>query len=68
MYTDGISEAKNAEGEEYGECRVLEYTRQRCLTSPAKDVVKGLLEEAEAWNATGSYKDDRTAVLVKRNE
>jgi phosphoserine phosphatase RsbU/P len=68
MYTDGISEAKNAEGEEYGECRVLEYARNRCLTSPAKDVVKGLLEEAAAWNSTGSYKDDRTAVLVKRNE
>jgi sigma-B regulation protein RsbU (phosphoserine phosphatase) len=66
MYTDGISEATNAAGEEYGESRVLEYARTRTETSPARDVVQGLLEEAAAWSAPGGYVDDRTAVLIKR--
>ena len=66
MYTDGISEAKNSAGEDYGECRILEYARARTQLSPAKDVVQGLLEEAAAWSAPGSYVDDRTAVLIKR--
>lgn len=66
MYTDGISEAKNALGEDYGECRVLEYARTRTQKSPARDVVQGLLEEAAAWSAPGSAVDDRTAVLIKR--
>ena len=66
MYTDGISEAKNHDGEDYGECRILEYARTRTQLSPARDVVQGLLEEAAAWSAPGSYVDDRTAVLIKR--
>lgn len=66
MYTDGISEAKSGTGEDYGECRILEYARARTQLSPAKDVVQGLLEEAAAWSAPGSYLDDRTAVLIKR--
>jgi len=66
MYTDGISEAKNDSGEDYGECRILEYVRTRTQNSPARDVVQGLLEEAAAWSAPGSAVDDRTAVLIKR--
>lgn len=66
MYTDGISEAKNDVGEDYGECRILEYVRTRTQESPACDVVQGLLEEAAAWSAPGSCVDDRTAVLIKR--
>lgn len=68
MYTDGISEAKSAQGEDYGECRILEYARTRTQQSPACDVVKGLLEEAAAWSPPGPYLDDRTAVLIKRLE
>jgi sigma-B regulation protein RsbU (phosphoserine phosphatase) len=66
MYTDGISEAKSGTGEDYGECRILEYARARTQISPAKDVVQGLLEEAAAWSAPGTHVDDRTAVLIKR--
>ncbi|OYW05446.1 MAG: hypothetical protein B7X11_01925, partial [Acidobacteria bacterium 37-65-4] len=62
MYTDGISEAKNHLGEDYGECRILEYVRTRTQESPARDVVQGLLEEATAWSAPGTSVDDRTAV------
>ncbi len=68
MYTDGISEAMNAGGEEFGERRILDYVRARAERSPARDVVLGLLEEAAAWAAPGSYVDDRTAVFVRRLE
>ncbi len=66
MYTDGISEAKNTSGEDFGECRILEYVRNRTQQSPARDVVQGLLEEVAAWSAGGPYLDDRTAVMIKR--
>lgn len=66
LFTDGLTEAKNDAGEEFGECRILTYVREHLAQASAREIVTGLLEEVAAFTAPGTEVDDRTAVLVKR--
>ncbi len=69
-YTDGLTEAKNGAGEEFGEERIKQFVRENLDRLTAREMVAGLLDAVARWSAEWSvgsaYADDRTAVFVKR--
>jgi sigma-B regulation protein RsbU (phosphoserine phosphatase) len=64
LYTDGLSEANNASGEEYGACRLEE-----CLIDyrglPARDVVDKVLAEVQKFQNGTPQIDDVTAMAIR---
>jgi sigma-B regulation protein RsbU (phosphoserine phosphatase) len=62
LYTDGITEARNAAGEEYGETR-LEAALLRYRLDEAAAVHAGVMSEVTAF-ATNGFEDDATLLVV----
>ena len=63
LFTDGLSEARNAAGEAFGERRVLEVVvRQR--SRPAAEIVDAVFARLDAF--ASDVQDDRTLLLVRR--
>ncbi len=65
MYTDGVSDATNEQGEFYGEKRLI----QRLIeyrSHNAKDITRLILEDVQKFNSLGSVSDDKTIVTIKR--
>ncbi len=63
-YTDGISEARNAKYEEWGEERML----QAALRSPASsaaEALEGIFEAADAFTAGAAQHDDMTLLVLR---
>ena len=63
VYTDGVSDSLNSEGEEFGEERIM-----RCLTSlprpmDAEGICKHLAGKVAEW-ATGAERFDDTTILA----
>jgi sigma-B regulation protein RsbU (phosphoserine phosphatase) len=63
VYTDGVSDALNSEGEEFGEERIM-----RCLASVPKPIdAEGICErlagKVAKW-ADGVHRADDTTILV----
>lgn len=67
IYTDGVSEALNDKGEEYGEQRLFEKIKLINDRS-AKEITQLLIEDVQIFSAQGSYADDKTIVTIKRIE
>jgi len=65
LYTDGISEATNEQGEEYGEDRIIQCIRRQAARTP-KEITQHLLEDVQAFNSLGTRSDDKTIVTIKR--
>jgi len=63
LYSDGISEALNARGEEFGEDRLKRAWETRGASPPAQ-VIEGLLSEVEAFRGRALQSDDMTLVVV----
>jgi len=64
FYTDGLSEAMNENGEEYGEQRIIDYvTRNRHLT-PDK-ISEGILADKKGFDSTDPPRDDTTLIVLK---
>jgi sigma-B regulation protein RsbU (phosphoserine phosphatase) len=64
MYTDGIVEAMDAAGEQFGMERVHRILRAR-RDEPARDIVDALRQAAQAHIGTDERQDDLTLVLAK---
>jgi serine phosphatase RsbU (regulator of sigma subunit) len=62
-YTDGLVEARNPEGDEFGEERLRDLLRGAVGAAPA-DVVSLLAEHTKAWIATAEQHDDVTFVVA----
>jgi len=62
LYTDGITEQKNDEGEEYGEDRLIQFLQMH-RNLPLLQLQEGLLEEVIAFGG-GSQQDDITTVIA----
>ncbi|RPI22543.1 MAG: serine/threonine-protein phosphatase [Acidobacteria bacterium] len=63
-YTDGVSEAANLDGEEFGEARIsLCATRNRAL--PAGRILDALLAEVADFCSGTVLQDDQTALVAK---
>ena len=63
LYTDGITEARNAKGEQFGIER-LGAALERHRNDPIDVVRDGVLDEVARWTATRD--DDATLVLLRR--
>jgi serine phosphatase RsbU (regulator of sigma subunit) len=63
MYTDGITEARNNHGEEFGEERLIEYLK----TLSQKDSFFTNLNRLLNNFTGGTRSDDQTAFLIQKN-
>ena len=64
MFSDGVTEALNPAGEEYGEARLIdEMTEQR--TAPLGDVLQRVIASVQAFAAGASQSDDVTVLVVR---
>jgi serine phosphatase RsbU (regulator of sigma subunit) len=64
MFSDGVSEALNAAGEEFGDPRILECVQQNAQGDPTK-VLDCLVHTVKAFAAGTVQSDDLTAVVVR---
>ena len=65
IYTDGVTEADNADGEEFGESRLLEIVC-RHLTVPVPLILDAILRGAlEFSGGEGKMRDDLTLVVAR---
>jgi PAS domain S-box-containing protein len=62
LYTDGITEGRNPEGDEFAEERLAE-TAARHRALPAEQMLAAMLRDVEAFNA-GVYEDDATLIVA----
>jgi sigma-B regulation protein RsbU (phosphoserine phosphatase) len=63
LYSDGIVEARNGEGEEFGYERFSRYAHQSFGNCP-ESFRLGLIEEVRAFSGTESFEDDVTLLVV----
>lgn len=67
FFSDGISEAFDEAGQEFGMPRLLEVV-ERTHEKPAKDIVGELFGAVQAFCGDAEQSDDRTVVVVKINQ
>jgi len=65
IFTDGVVEALNANGDEYGEPELIRLIDRGAGLTPA-DVLKNLLAELDWFVGSTPQHDDMTCLLVKR--
>jgi sigma-B regulation protein RsbU (phosphoserine phosphatase) len=65
LYTDGIVEANDPDGEEYGNERLADLCRRHCHASCA-DLAAALDADLEAFVRGVPFADDRTLVMARR--
>jgi sigma-B regulation protein RsbU (phosphoserine phosphatase) len=65
LYTDGITEAANSDGELYGEHRLITQLKQHRSRSP-KEICQLILEDVQIHNRMVQYSDDKTVLVIKR--
>lgn len=63
LYSDGISEAFDLRGEQYGEERLMELWGKLAIR-PAADAVRGMFDELERYRGSAPQSDDMTVVVV----
>jgi len=66
LYTDGVSEAMNGSGEEFGEDRLIASVR-RYAALPAEDMIDAILSDIQSFSRRRRQEDDLTMVIVKKN-
>jgi len=64
LYTDGIIEAKNKDGEEFGYERLSGYLEQNTERNP-KEIQDGLIEYLYNFIGTENLDDDYTALIIR---
>lgn len=64
LYTDGVTEATNLAGEEYGRDRLVEAVR-RCRELPAREMIDVLHRDLMEWTGGRGATDDVTFFIVK---
>ena len=67
IFSDGLSEAENENGEEYGEERMAVFTIEH-RTLSAHDLRRALFDEIDRWSGEKERGDDQTLLIVKANE
>lgn len=67
FFSDGISEAFDEAGQEFGMPRMFEVI-ERTHEKPAKDIVGELFGAVQAFCGDAEQSDDRTVVVVKINQ
>ncbi|MBC7350548.1 MAG: SpoIIE family protein phosphatase [Candidatus Aminicenantes bacterium] len=65
LYTDGITESRNQNKEEFGEERLIEVVRKN-MQLPAQKMIETVLVEVNKFSSDKEPDDDRTLVIIKR--
>src|SRR6185295_8304385 len=65
LYTDGINEAQDENGNLYGEARLAELLRKHHGDTP-KNITYHIIEDVQRFSAKSIYSDDKTLVVIKR--
>jgi sigma-B regulation protein RsbU (phosphoserine phosphatase) len=63
-YTDGLTECADANGEEFGEERLIQLVRSN-RDMPVEDMKKMILESVLAWKSAGEQDDDITLIVAR---
>jgi len=64
LYTDGVTEATNADGEEFGEPRLLD-TLARHSYLPVASILQAVVEAVQHFSGGGEQQDDITLVIAR---
>ena len=64
LYSDGVPEAMNPAGEQFGRAQLLEAI-SRSRSEPLRNSVAALLSEVEQWQGTASSQDDISILAVE---
>ncbi len=67
LFSDGISEAFDEEGRDFGAHRVIDVVERTC-TRTAKEIVDELFLAVQQFSGDAEQSDDRTVVVVKINQ
>jgi serine phosphatase RsbU (regulator of sigma subunit) len=65
VFSDGIPEAENGEGKEYGEDRLAELLA-KYESKPLEEIVRIVTKSVDDWAADPAARDDTTIVLARR--
>jgi len=63
LYTDGVTEATNAEGEEFGESHLLDILARRARL-PVAAILQAVVEAVQQFSG-GELQDDITLVIAR---
>ncbi len=63
FFTDGVTEVKNSEGEEYGDERLIEFVKKHDDYKPKK-IRSLLMEDIKRFSAKKELSDDVTLILI----
>ncbi|MFZ3208994.1 MAG: SpoIIE family protein phosphatase [Geobacteraceae bacterium] len=67
LYTDGITEAENAEGEFFGDNRLCQILPKTCEETP-EAIVERILSEVTAFTGASNLQDDISMVVIKLSD
>jgi sigma-B regulation protein RsbU (phosphoserine phosphatase) len=65
LYTDGITEAQNSDGDEFGEERLHEIIISN-RNKKGEEIVNIILKEVEIFAGTNKQYDDQTLIILSR--
>lgn len=65
LFTDGVSEAMDAVGNQYSEKRLIEKLIEH-KNEKAQNIARLIVEDVQKFSAKSKYSDDKTIVVVKR--
>ena len=67
IYSDGVTDAANSEFENYGEERLQTVLLNNKHRSP-KEITYAIMDEVIKFSVNGEYSDDKTLVVIKKEE
>ena len=62
LFTDGISEARGTDGEEFGDDRLLALVRKNRALSAAE--IQQKVQDAVGWSSGRKFDDDATLLVL----
>lgn len=66
IYSDGVTEATNGNFDLYGEKRLQEILKSVKIKTP-REITYAILEDVIKFSKDGQYSDDKTLVVIKKN-
>jgi sigma-B regulation protein RsbU (phosphoserine phosphatase) len=65
LYTDGLVEREDPKGEPFGDARLIELVKRE-RQEKASTIIERLFMEVYKYGANEKWRDDATAIIVKR--
>ena len=66
LYSDGVTEAMDDKGEEFGEERLMSFLRENRALDP-EHIVESLIQAVHDFSKDGKPGDDVTVAVVRRD-